>query len=213
MKYYLAYGSNMNTYQMACRCPDARIVGSTWLEDYELFFAGRGSNAVASIRPKKGSRVPVLIWTISAADERSLDRYEGYPTFYGKETLTVTVDGNELEAMAYIMTPRPASRKGTPSEYYLEVIAEGYEEFGFDVTPLRAAASSSQTAIERLAIAQRAGYSRTCPRCGGKLKDRLGTNALSRRADVYVCDDCGIAEAIADFNQEDDPLESWSCFS
>ena len=211
MKYYLAYGSNMNTYQMAYRCPDARIVGATYLEGYELFFAGRVSNAVASIRKAKGHRVPVLIWKISPADEKSLDHYEGYPTFYGKDTVSVTVDGKKLTAMVYIMTKRPSARIGTPSQYYLETIEEGYEEFGFDVTQLHAAANF-ESAIHRLAIAQRAGESRTCPRCGSLLKERLGTNALSRRADVYVCDECGIEEAIADFNGEPDPIEQWHCF-
>ena len=32
-----------------------------------------------------------------------------------------------------------------------------------------------------------------CPRCGEDWMKELATNALSRVADVYVCDDCGTA--------------------
>ena len=35
-KLYFAYGSNINLDQMAQRCPDAQVVGSVTLENYEL---------------------------------------------------------------------------------------------------------------------------------------------------------------------------------
>lgn len=31
---YFAYGSNINLDQMACRCPDAQVVGPVTLENY-----------------------------------------------------------------------------------------------------------------------------------------------------------------------------------
>ena len=40
MKYYLAYGSNLNIRQMQMRCPGAKPVGTMVLEDYELLFKG-----------------------------------------------------------------------------------------------------------------------------------------------------------------------------
>ena len=55
-KLYFAYGSNMNLDQMAYRCPAAEAVCTAKLEGYELFFAGRPGNGVASIRPKQGAR-------------------------------------------------------------------------------------------------------------------------------------------------------------
>ena len=54
---YFAYGSNMNLDQMAYRCPAAEAVCTAKLEGYELFFAGRPGNGVASIRPKQGGTV------------------------------------------------------------------------------------------------------------------------------------------------------------
>ena len=56
-KLYFAYGSNMNLDQMAYRCPAAEAVCTAKLEGYELFFAGRPGNGVASIRPKQGGTV------------------------------------------------------------------------------------------------------------------------------------------------------------
>ena len=49
-----------------------------------------------------------------------------------------------------------------------------------------------------------------CPRCGGSLKEKLHTNALSRRADVYVCDNCGTQEAIEALLGKPKPFEEWA---
>ena len=39
-KFYLAYGSNLNVKQMQFRCPDARIVGTAEIPNYQLLFKG-----------------------------------------------------------------------------------------------------------------------------------------------------------------------------
>lgn len=40
MKYYLAYGPNLNLVQMRQRCPNARVVGYTYLFGVRLVFRG-----------------------------------------------------------------------------------------------------------------------------------------------------------------------------
>ena len=85
-KEYFAYGSNLNFDQMAYRCPEATVVGTAKLDDYELAFR-RG---YLTILPKEGASVEGLIWSVTDHDESQLDCYEGYPTFYDKETMTVT---------------------------------------------------------------------------------------------------------------------------
>ncbi len=129
-KKYIAYGSNMNLEQMERRCPGARVTGKGWLRDYRLFFAGRSEAAVASVEPAEGHAVPVVLWEITPRDERALDRYEGYPWFYGKQDLTVEVDGEQVSAMVYVMGPGFAY--GAPSKTYLDCIREGYASAGFD---------------------------------------------------------------------------------
>lgn len=134
---YIAYGSNLNLPQMAFRCPMAKVVGKGILRDYELLFRGSRRSAVATVEPKEGANVPVLVWDIKPKDELSLDRYEGYPRFYDKQTMTVEMEGKSVPAMVYVMTP--GHEFGTPSEYYLETIREGYETAGFDMDVLDAA--------------------------------------------------------------------------
>jgi hypothetical protein len=135
MKYYVAYGSNLNLEQMAYRCPDATIVGKGIVEDYSLKYRGSKTGAYATIIKEAGKCVPVLVWKISPNDERNLDHYEGFPTFYYKKNVTVRMaNGESLCAMAYIMFD--AASPGTPSNYYMRTIYEGYIANGLDLNIL-----------------------------------------------------------------------------
>ena len=140
---YLAYGSNLNLAQMRLRCPTAKPLGTAVLTDYQLLFRGGHGNAVATVEPKKGGQVPVLLWEIEPDDEKSLDIYEGYPYLYRKETVTVAYDGQEVSAMMYVMNRgRPLS---TPNCYYYSTILEGYKDCGFDKAILKKAVIDSNT--------------------------------------------------------------------
>ena len=137
MKFYLSYGSNLSVEQMLHRCPDAVYIGTAELKGMQLLFKGSGSGSYLTIEPKKGRKVPVLVWMVSDEDEAALDLYEGFPRFYRKEARTVEVrslvDGSacaEVEAFVYIMDERRPL--GRPSENYYQVCLEGYRRFGFD---------------------------------------------------------------------------------
>lgn len=124
-KLYVAYGSNLNLAQMARRCPTAKVVGIGDLKDYQLTF-----RRVATIEPEKGAVTPVGVWEITPTDELALDRYEGYPSYYRKETVTVTMkDGTEKQAMVYIMN---AGEPMMPPMGYYETILQGYGDVGLD---------------------------------------------------------------------------------
>lgn len=147
-KYYLAYGSNLSVYQMAQRCPDAIYIGTAEIPDYRLLFKGSLTGSYLTIERKEGSTVPVLVWEISGADERNLDRYEGFPTFYYKKNLSVMVkpfipkaEPVELDAIVYIM--HEERTLGCPGRHYFEVCLEGYERFGFDKRILEKALEDS----------------------------------------------------------------------
>jgi len=135
-RYYIAYGSNLSIEQMAHRCPTAKIVGTSTLKDWRLLF-----NGPASIEEYKGYEVPVLIWEIKPEDERSLDRYEGYPNYYRKEMLEVEVNGEKLDAMVYIMN---TNKESIPSSYYFNILVAGYRRFGFDYKILTKAFEESK---------------------------------------------------------------------
>ena len=130
-KLYAAYGSNLNIGQMAYRCQTAKVVGSDVLENYRLLFRGYSGNAVATIEPMEGFRVPVLIWKVTEHDEASLDAYEGFPTLYRKEVLGIRLGGSTREAFVYIMNNTDpdgwARSLARPSVFYFNTIMEGYE--------------------------------------------------------------------------------------
>ena len=135
-RYYIAYGSNLNIYQMRFRCPTARIIGTAVVPDYELLFKGSKTGSYLTIEPKKGSSVPVAVWETTADDELALDRYEGYPTFYYKKELTLPIKGiktgkvRNRKVYVYIMhEDRPI---GVPSIYYMKTCLDGYDTFYFD---------------------------------------------------------------------------------
>ena len=133
-KYYIAYGSNMDEVQMGWRCPYAKLVGTSEIKDYELLFKGSQTGAYATIEPKKGSIVPILVWSVTESDEARLDRYEGYPIFYYKKELPVIINGDEITAMVYIMDER--RKIGVPSRSYYRILEEAYLKFGFDYSIL-----------------------------------------------------------------------------
>jgi gamma-glutamylcyclotransferase (GGCT)/AIG2-like uncharacterized protein YtfP len=141
-KLYLAYGSNLNLAQMAQRCPSAKVVGSTELKNYRLLFRGGHAAAVATVEPMKGGSVPVLIWSISSTDEAALDRYEGFPFLYRKETMKVRLNGKSTTVMVYIMNEqgRPLD---VPGCYYYSVILDGYKDAGFNTNILKKAVRDS----------------------------------------------------------------------
>lgn len=140
-KLYLAYGSNLNLKQMANRCPTAKVVGASQINDHRLLFRGAHAGAVATIEPFKGSNVPVLVWEITPVDEAALDRYEGWPFLYRKETIKVKLGGKTVKAMVYIVND--GKPLGQPSCYYYSTILEGYKSASFDVEILRKATTDS----------------------------------------------------------------------
>ncbi|HEX3017824.1 MAG TPA: gamma-glutamylcyclotransferase family protein [Caproicibacter sp.] len=140
-KLYVAYGSNLNLAQMAERCPTARVAGTGVMEGWRLLFRGAHAGAVATVEPFEGGSVPVLVWKITSADETVLDRYEGWPYLYRKETVEVKLADETVQAMVYIMNEgRPL---GQPSCYYYATILEGYQDAGFDTEILRKATADS----------------------------------------------------------------------
>lgn len=127
MKYkrlYLAYGSNINLEQMAKRCPNSKVIGTSMIPDYELEFRG-----VATIVPKKGAEVPVLMWEIDQQDELNLNHYEGFPRLYRKEIFEMEVNGKMREGMAYLMNYKSVA---PPTAQYYNGIKKGYEDNGMD---------------------------------------------------------------------------------
>ena len=151
-KFYLAYGSNLNVKQMQFRCPDARIVGTAEIPNYQLLFKGSKTGSYLTIEPKQGCTVPAAVWSVSERDERNLDRYEGFPDFYYKKGFSLDVKQSEsrkickLTAFAYIM--HEERKLGLPSTSYLQTCGTGYRDFGFDLQYLLDAMDASRKVVQ-----------------------------------------------------------------
>ena len=134
MALYAAYGSNMDPAQMLQRCPSSPMAGTGWLPGWRLTFGGEDlgwEGALATIvqddatAPAVRSSVFVVLYDLSAADERTLDSWEGADLgLYTKIRLRVhTLEGDKL-AWLYVLD---AFEGGLPSARYLGVIADAAE--------------------------------------------------------------------------------------
>lgn len=153
-RYYIAYGSNLNIRQMMVRCPSARIIGTSEIEDYRLMFKGSMTGSYLTIEPEAGCKVPVAVWAVTDEDELALDRYEGFPSFYYKKELVLPITGirsgkvRRRKVFVYIM--HEERRFGVPTNYYMRTCAEGYRSFGFDLNTLVEALTYSKAHTEGL---------------------------------------------------------------
>lgn len=148
----IAYGSNLNIKQMSQRCKTAKVYGKGMLKGYRLLFKGREEGAYLTIEKKCGGKVPVILWDIQPEDEMALDFYEGYPRFYEKKDVEVTIEtGETVIAMVYIMTDKVLERiyLNLPSQSYLETVKSGYEMAGFDEKYIEEALKISEKEIQK----------------------------------------------------------------
>jgi hypothetical protein len=141
MPLYAAYGSNMDPAQMLQRCPSSPLAGTGWLPGWRLTFGGEdlgwegslativqddaGATDSPAPSPGRPSAVFVVLYDLSAADERTLDSWEGADLgLYTKIRLRVhTLEGDRL-AWLYVLD---AFEGGLPSARYLGVIADAAE--------------------------------------------------------------------------------------
>lgn len=140
---YLAYGSNLCIEQMAYRCPSATVVGNAILKNRRLIFSGTPGNCHASVVKAKGYSTPVLVWSITAECEKALDRYEGFPIYYRKESVYIQLGTSRRKAMLYVMNERPL---GAPNSHYYKIIRDSYQSLNFDMNVLREALKESSGA-------------------------------------------------------------------
>jgi len=129
---YFAYGSNMNSQQMKCRCSSAISLGRAFLEGYDFVYDGcscRWKGAVANVVPKEGSKVWGRLYEIDESDLQKLDRCEGYPKAYTREKLTVVDDEGEKHK-AWVYFRKQPEKLGDPTDEYRNTVIEGAKGCG-----------------------------------------------------------------------------------
>lgn len=115
---YVAYGSN-TPEQMEDRCPSAVYLGKRVLNDYRLVF-----RHYLTIEVAFGEKVEVMLYEVPDKDMRHLDLYEGFPSLYRKEFVSI---GEEEEAVVYIMNEEQVPYMLPTTEYLLGVLS-GYRD-------------------------------------------------------------------------------------
>jgi hypothetical protein len=136
-----AYGSNLDRVRLRARCPRAAAEGAVTIRGYRLEFYG-----AADLEPDPTSSVAAVAWRLDARDERELDRHEGIdrgdrPDSYVKLPVPGTrADGTTVWGYIYLMTPARRRRDPrVPGDRYLEHLATGYRDNGFDASVLTVA--------------------------------------------------------------------------
>lgn len=125
---YFAYGANTNVDSMAHRCPTALDLGPACLPNYQYRFSHH-----ADVAPGP-SVVHGVLWDITKDDLDALDRFEGYPDYYERKTVLVEHQGVLKEALVYYMTGN--STISPPSQGYLDMVLDGFEEHGVDTAQI-----------------------------------------------------------------------------
>jgi gamma-glutamylcyclotransferase (GGCT)/AIG2-like uncharacterized protein YtfP len=128
---YAAYGSNMDSAQMAERCPHSPQHGSGWLEGWRLTFGGEDlgwEGALATVVEDDAERVFVVLYDVADVDAGELDRWDGLTLgYYRKLRVRVqTLDGNAA-AWLYVLN---GYEGGLPSARYLGILADAAEQAG-----------------------------------------------------------------------------------
>ena len=145
---YFCYGSNLNVEQMKRRCPSARPIGAGVLEGYRLEFQGNSSGCgYCTIEPDKAKRTQGGLWVITERCLKALDWYEGYPNLYRRINVPVQTEEGIVIAMTYQMTA--GHPLALPTDYYVDICLDGYEDFGLDKRAFRAAIRSTQIRHDR----------------------------------------------------------------
>ena len=128
MKYF-AYGMNTNLDSMSHRCPTAKCLGPAWIDDHEFVFRTH-----ADIAESAGSICYGVLWDITKADLKALDRLEGYPYYYNRFRVRVNLGDHFVYAITYQMNDQSYIQQ--PSTGYLEMVTEGYQQNGVPTTQI-----------------------------------------------------------------------------
>ena len=135
---YFAYGSNMNVSQTQQRCPGITRIGKSQLNGFRLVF-----NYHADIIPEEGCTVHGGLWQITADHENALDKYEGYPEYYGKYYRD--------DVMFYRMK-EASGNLAPPASWYLKIVIQGYKDFGLTQDDFEESLGVQQLGLTKTAV-------------------------------------------------------------
>ena len=153
MKYYVAYGSNLNKKAMSKRCSTAVPFGTSAIKNCKLEFRGTPGFSYLTLVASPGDIVPLGVWQIEDSDELSLDRYEGYPHLYHKVKVPVVRvkkdDGTQVDVEAFMYLMNQGYGIAEPSRQYISICMTGFEDFKLPTEALLTAAFEANVDIPK----------------------------------------------------------------
>ena len=154
LKWYLAYGSNMNRGIFESRRGMRPIQAKpALLQNYRLRFnlaIGPGERGVANLESQSGARTWGVLYLITVEQSEHLDHTEGVPRgAYRRIPVSAIVDGSEqIAAFTYQSDRISLGRK--PSPRYIGLLIEGAVQHGLPSGYLRYLRDFELAADERL---------------------------------------------------------------
>ncbi|MDO5725602.1 MAG: gamma-glutamylcyclotransferase family protein [Tissierellia bacterium] len=134
MKYYIAYGSNLNRSLMKKFCPGSELVAKAKIKNAVLRFRGHGY-----LNLEIGdfdTFVYTAIWKIDRACEKALDIYEDYPKLYDKVEIDIKIKDDLVKAFYYKMNKPYDSERAMPKKKYVKTVLKGYKDMNFETSAL-----------------------------------------------------------------------------
>jgi len=124
---YFAYGSNLWLHQMQQRCPSHTLIGTCILPGYRWMISTRG---YANVVPSTDDICYGVLYTLSAADEASLDICEGVPRCYEKHFLSVRMLDETIVDGVLVYIDRVGTVDGASKREYIQRINNGLKDVG-----------------------------------------------------------------------------------
>ena len=128
--YYLAYGSNLHPLRLTLRTSNARLIGTTSLNGYQLIFNKRSNDGSAkcnlSFTKNAADAAYGAIYDIPDAEIPLLDEFEGLGAGYDKHHIEVSVEKqNKISVFVYLASRSHLALNLEPYEWYKRLVLAG----------------------------------------------------------------------------------------
>lgn len=169
----------------------------------------------------------LAIWRVEAIEREMRRKPEQHPDFTAslkqidrEQAALAEKLGGDIAATEPIMRAVMTYHSELVFEIYRQAVLDGGRVYHAFVTnelpkddrPMIGDEQMNKVLLD-LKTRQLANERMPCPRCGcDAMNEQPIRNALSCQADIFVCDSCGVDEALRAMLQKPKPLCEWACF-
>jgi hypothetical protein len=140
---------------------------------------------LATLKPQEGGVVWGVLYLLTEKELTELDKSEGVPKHYTRETVTVSTSKGPIEAIRYFASPDKTKSGMKPTKDYLRDLIDGAPEHDLPDEYVQTSSDTCapQQLVERTADSQIVYQARVLPivRCGSSTPDRSATTKITKR--------------------------------